>query len=87
MHTDMRHKLLISALLAIIPLTVAALTIFIIASNIIWFALYPVILLLGAFIFTMILTFVPFMKDHMWLSTLSVVLLAVLISLIIHFLI
>ena len=87
MHTDMRHKILISALLAIIPLTVAALTIFIIASNIIWFALYPVILLLGAFIITMILTFVPFMKDHMWLSTLSVVLLAVLISLIIHFLI
>ncbi|MCQ2516215.1 MAG: hypothetical protein MJ094_05070 [Saccharofermentans sp.] len=87
MHTDMRHKLLISALLAIIPLTVAALTIFIIASNATWFALYPVLVLLGAFIVTMIMTFVPFMKDHMWLSMLSVVLLAVLISLIIHFLI
>lgn len=87
MHTDTRHKILVSALLAIIPLTIAALTIFIIASNVSLFAMYPVFLFLGAFIITMILTFVPFMKDHMWLSMLSVVLLAVLVSLITHFLI
>ncbi len=87
MHTDMKHKVIISALLTVIPLAIAALIIFFIASGGSFIAFYPLIILLVSFIAMFVLSFVQFMKDHMWLSSLSVIILTVLISLIIHFLI
>ena len=84
MRTDLRYKLTLAAVFAAIPLVLFAMVLFVLATNSLWIALFPVYLFAGALIITFILSFVPFMKDNMWLSVTAVTLLAVLAGLILH---
>lgn len=84
MRTDLRYKLTLAAVFASIPLALFAMVLFIIATDSLWIALFPLYLFAGALIITFILGFVPFMKDHMWLSVTASTLLAVLAGLILH---
>ena len=68
MRTDLRYKFTLAA----------------ISTSSVWIALFPVYLFVGAFIITFILSFVPFMKDHMWLSVTAVTVLALITGLILH---
>ena len=54
------------------------------ATSSIWLGLFPLYLFAGAFVVTFILSFVPFMKDHMWLSVTAAALLALIAGLILH---
>lgn len=84
MRTDLRYKLTLAAVFAAIPLALFAMVLFIIATNNLWIGLFPVYLFAGALIITIILSFVPFMKDHMWLSVTAVTILAMLAGLILQ---
>lgn len=84
MRTDLRYKLTLAAIFAAIPLAIFSVVVFILATNSMWLALFPVYLFAGAMIITFILSFVPFMKDHMWLSVTAVTILAMLAGLILH---
>jgi len=84
MRTDLRYKLTLAAVFAAIPLALFAVVVFMLATNSIWLALFPVYLFAGALIITFILSFVPFMKDHMWLSVAAVTILAMLAGLILY---
>ncbi len=84
MRTDLRYKLTLAAIIALIPLIIAIMIIFLIGASSIWTGLFPVYLFAGAFVLTFILGFVPFMKDHMWLSVTASVLLAGLAGLIFY---
>ena len=84
MRTDMRYKLTLAAIFALIPLFIVTMIIFMLGTSSIWLGLFPIYLLVGAFILTFILGFVPFMKDHMWLSVIIVTLLAAVAGLIFH---
>ncbi|MCR5593562.1 MAG: hypothetical protein K6F79_07440 [Saccharofermentans sp.] len=82
MRTDMKYRLTIASVIALVPLALTALYIFIAFSNTIWLGIFPLYILAFAFILTLILSFVPFMKDHMWLSVIAVMLLSGLSGLI-----
>ena len=84
MRTDLRYKLTLAAIFAAIPLALFSVVVFILATNSMWLALFPVYLFVGALIITFILSFVPFMKDHMRLSVAAVTILAMLAGLILH---
>lgn len=84
MRTDMKYRLTLAAIFAAIPLVIFTLALFILATGNIWLGLFPVYLFAGAFLVVFILSFVPFMKDHMWLSVIAAVLLAVLSGFILH---
>ena len=84
MRTDLRYKFTLAAIFAAIPLALFSMVLFIIATSSVWIALFPVYLFVGAFIITFILSFVPFMKDHMWLSVTAVTVLALITVLILH---
>ncbi len=84
MRTDLIHKLAVSVILTAIPLFAAIITTFFIVSNVMWFSLLPLIFFACAFAVLLILGFVPFMKDHMWLSVIAAVLLCALAGLIIN---
>ena len=84
MRTDLRYKLTLAAIFAAIPLAIFSVVVFILATNSMWLALFPVYLFAGAMIITFILSFVPFMKDHMWLSVTAVTILAMLAGLILY---
>ncbi len=85
MRTDLRYKLTLAAIVAVIPVIFAIMVIYFFASQSIWLALIPLYLLAGGFILTFILGFVPFMKDHMWLSVIAVALLSLIAGVILHF--
>lgn len=85
MRTDMKYRLTLACILAAVPLALFTLALFLIASSRIWLGLFPLYLFAGAFVITFILSFVPFMKDHMWLSVTAAVLLAAAAGLILHF--
>jgi|GEM_PF-1697649 len=78
MHTDMRHKLTISLIIALIPLLLSAVMIFGLASGALMLMIFPLIMFAAGFVVLFILGFVPFMKDHMWLSVTAVVILCAL---------
>lgn len=84
MRTDLRYKLTLAAVFAAIPLVLFAMVLFIIATDSLWIALFPLYLFAGALIITFILGFIPFMKDHMWLSVSAVTVLGLLAGLILH---
>ncbi|MCR5200001.1 MAG: hypothetical protein K6C38_02670 [Saccharofermentans sp.] len=84
MRTDMKYRLTLAAIITLIPLALFILATFLIASSSVWFGLLPVYLFAGALIITFILSFVPFMKDHMWLSVTAVALLTALTAFILH---
>ncbi|MBP5181315.1 MAG: hypothetical protein J6127_08525 [Clostridiales bacterium] len=82
MRTDMKYRLTLASVIALVPLALTALYIFIAFSNSIFLGIFPLYILTGAFVLTFILSFVPFMKDHMWLSISAVMLLSGLSGLI-----
>ena len=84
MRTDMRYKLTLASVFAAVPLFIVTLIIFMIGTGSVWAGLFPIYLLAGGFILTFILGFVPFMKDHMWLSVILVTLLSAVAGLIFH---
>lgn len=84
MRTDLKYKLSISALIALIPLVIVSVVLFLILTNPLWLGLFPVYLMIGAFLITFILGFVPFMKDHMLLSVAASSVLALLAAFILH---
>ena len=84
MRTDLKYKLSISALIALIPLVIVSIVLFLILTNSLWLGLFPVYLMIGAFLITFILGFVPFMKDHMLLSVAASSVLALLAAFILH---
>lgn len=77
MRTDLKYKLTLSALISIIPLVLSGLMLFIAYSNPIWLGLFPIYLFAASFILMIVFGFIPFLKDHMWLSALIVVLFSV----------
>lgn len=87
MRTDLRYKLTLAAIITLIPTVLILLSIFFIATESICLALIPIYLFAGAFLITFILSFVPFMKDHMWLSAAASVLVAAIAGVIIHLLV
>lgn len=87
MRTDLRYKLTLAAIITLIPLALFLIAMFLISSSSVALGLFPLYLFAGAFIITMILSFVPFMKDHMWLSVTVAVLLAALAGVLIHILV
>lgn len=83
MRTDIRYKLTLASIFALIPLVLATIVICAVAlSGAV--AFFPLYILAGAFVVTLILSFVPFMKDHMWLSVIAVILVSALTGFIIN---
>ena len=68
MRTDMRYKLTFALLFALIPVGVSVLLIFLLVMGRAALKLFPVIVLVSAFILTVILGSLPFFKRHMWLA-------------------
>ena len=78
MRTDLRYKLLLAAIVSASLLFISLMTVFMLFSNSIWVGLIPLYMLAFGFTITFILGFVPFMKDHMWLSVTAAALLCAL---------
>ena len=87
MRTDLRYKLTLAAIIAVSILLLSFLSLFLMFSSTLLIGLIPVFIFLGAFILTFILGFVPFLKNHMWLSISAAALLSLLAAYIIHLLI
>lgn len=84
MRTDLRYKITLAAVISLTILLISLLVICLLLSSSIWLGLIPVYIFAGAFILTFILGFVPFMKDHMWLSVTATALISALVGLIIY---
>ena len=84
MRTDLRYKITLAAVISLTILLISFLVMCLLLSNSIWLGLIPLYIFAGAFILTFILGFVPFMKDHMWLSVSATALLSALVGLIIY---
>ena len=84
MRTDLRYKITLAAVIAASILLLSFIVAFIMFTSTIWLGLIPVYLFAGAFLITLILGFVPFMRDHMWLSIVCSVVLCAAAGLIIH---
>lgn len=78
MRTDLRYKLSLAAIVSISMLCVSLMIVFMLFSNSVWVGVIPLYMFAFGFIVTFILGFVPFMKDHMWLSVTAAALLSAL---------
>ena len=85
MRTDLRYKLTLASVIAASILLLSFILLFLLFASSIWIGLIPIYLIAGGFVVTFILGFVPFMKDHMWLSVTAAALLSLLAAYIIHF--
>ena len=68
MRTDLRYKITLASVIALSLLLLSFIAAFLMFTSTVWLGLIPIYLFMGAFLVTLILSYVPFMRDHMWLS-------------------